>query len=42
MKIIAIHPAGSHHASSIKQSCGEQQQENDDPDNYKQRRKASA
>jgi len=40
MKIIAIHPAGFHHAPSIKHSCGEPQQENDDPNNYKQRRKA--
>ena len=40
MKIIAIHPAGSHHARSIKHSCGEPEQENDDPNNYKQRHKA--
>lgn len=40
MKIIAIHPAGSHHAPSIKHSCGEPEQENDDPNNYKLRHKA--
>jgi hypothetical protein len=39
MKIIVIHPAGSHDAPSIKNSRGESQCENDDSNNYKQRRK---